>query len=222
MNYLDTPQRVFYLINNPRNIEGNRSLWDMKVTRSEDDSTLTTEYTEIIATKDSNDRDFTSVKVRATKVKEVTITNQDSGTFDRDILHKELNPMSWDDIDDEIVGIVNNYYESDESKADLRERMINYADALSDFVSENPVTDIRIDENGIPEITIYGLPVDTIDSDECDCYDITVKSVPSLNDYEIEITSDCSTLSFTITELKKLMDKSLELDEILNYMRKYI
>ena len=218
-----TPQRVFFLINNFNNVEGNRSLWDMKVTRSDDNRTLTNKYTEIVATKDSNDREFTSVKVRATKVQEVTVTNQDTGTFDRNILHQELSPMSWDDIDEEIVGIVNNYYESrDDLKVDLRERMINYADALSDFVSENPSSDTRIDENGIPEITIYGLPVDTVDSDECDCFDINVKSVPSLNDYEIEITSDCSVLSFTITELKKLMDKSLELDEILNYMRKYI
>ena len=214
-----TPQRVFYLINNFNNIQDNRSLWDMKVTRSDDDRTLTTEYTEIVATKDSNDREFESVKVRATKVKEITVTNQDNGTFDRDILRKELNPMSWDDIDEGIVGIINNYYES---RDDLRERMINYADALSEFAAENSESDIRIDDNGIPEITIYGLPVDTNDSDECDCFDITVKSVPSLNDYEIVITSDRSVIAFTMTELKRLMDKSLEFDEILNYMRKYI
>lgn len=217
-----TPQRVFYLINNFNNVQGNRSLWDMNVTRSEDDRTITTEYTEIVATKKSDDIDFTSVTVRATNVKEVTVSNPELGTIDRNLSRNDLEPTYWDSIDDGIVDIINNYYDMNESNMDLRERMINYADAISDFVEDNITISPEVDDKGIVSITMYGLPVDTTDVDESDEYDIVISSTPSLDDYEIDIRSDDSDMSFTIKELKKLIDKSVELDEILNYMKKYV
>ena len=217
-----TPQRVFYLINNFNNVQGNRSLWDMNVTRSEDDRTITTEYTEIVATKKSDDIDFTSVTVRATNVKEVTVSNPELGTIDRNLSRNDLEPTYWDSIDDGIVDIINNYYDMNESNMDLRERMINYADAISDFVEDNITISPEVDDKGIVSITMYGLPVDTTDVDESNEYDITIRSTPSLDDYEIDIRSDDSDMSFTIKELKKLIDKSVELDEILNYMKKYV
>lgn len=217
-----TPQRVFYLINNFNNVQDNRSLWDMKVTRSEDGRTLITEYTEIVATKDPDDMEFETVAVRVAKVKEVTVSNPDLGIIDRSFSRNELDPMEWNDIDGEIVGIVNNYYDSDESHRDLRERMVNYADAISEFVEENRDSDIKVDRNGLSEITIYGLPVDTIDSDECYGYDITIKSEPSLDDYEIEIRNEDSITSLTLKELNELIEKSHELDDILEYMGRYL
>ena len=115
-----TPQRVFFLINNVDKSEGNSTVWDMRITNNDED--LTTEYMEIVAEKKPDDVDFTSVIVKATKVKEVVLSNPELGTIDRNLTREDLEPMYWNDIDDHIVKIVNNYYEADDSRRELRER----------------------------------------------------------------------------------------------------
>ena len=215
-----TPQRVFFLINNVDKSEGNSTVWDMRITNNDED--LTTEYMEIIAEKKPDDVDFTSVIVKATKVKEVVLSNPELGTIDRNLTREDLEPMYWNDIDDHIVKIVNNYYEADDSRRELRERLIDYADSMEEFVSYNVTNPPEIDENGLISFTLFRLPLVTKDEEDDDEIDITVKSVESLDDYEIEITSDNSSTVFTLKELNRLMDKSIMLDEILNYMKKYV
>ena len=224
MNYLDTPQRVFYLINNPRNVEGNRSLWDMKVRRSSDDRTLTTTYTEIVATKDPDDRNFSSVVVRATKVTDITIYDEDTGACQRSLERSGLKPTKWDELDDEIVGIIENFYSDTNVSNDLLGNQVLYADSIRDLSEYNNTVRLTVDEHGLPEVHIEGLPIDVPDEYEDDIcsLDMTISSTKARDDYQLWLSDGDDEIIITLKELKLIMDKAKKFDEVYEYMKELV
>lgn len=212
------PQRVFYLINNPDNTKDNRSLWNKKVTHSDDGKTTTVEYTEIVAVKDNDDTNFSLITVKAMDIKKVS-TVFESGGSKYSISRDNCRLMNWYDLDDDIVDIVNDYYAL---RNDLYERIIDYADAIARLDTCVGSMLPRVDENGLIKVTLSGLPVDTSNKYDYSDYDIDISSTESRDDYRVDIRGNDSTLSFTIKELQELIEKSKVLNKISDSVKKYI
>ena len=228
-----TPQRVFYLINNGINTSDNRSLWDLKVTNETNVpvvvgtdtgnptralmNVLTSEYTEIISIKDDRDNTFSTTKVAVAKITDISRYDTETGAHDDKHIREELPPMKWDDIDNDIVRIINRYYDTHRED---RDQLIEYADGISCLTSDYS-TGLFIDKDGLPSVEIHGLPLYSKDDDYyLDDVDITIRRMKYDNDYEIIISNDEleEDIDLTISDIRELLRTSSKFNKLIEFV----
>lgn len=200
--------QTFYLINNGTcDLEGYDFLWDMSIT-GQGTSDQVNDYTSLKAFQEGN---FERVYVRAGHVTNRLYTSGKSVTDER--------VMEWDDLDQDVVDIVNAYYEKSDYERRVRERQITFAGKVRRLVEGGDLATLTFDERGFPEVEVRGLPYLY---DMGRLTDFGFKA--SGGDYDYDVTVDFGNgelVDFDRLEMRRLIDGSRRYGEITDMIYRF-
>lgn len=172
-----TPYRVYYLINCPWNTCGHRYIWDLK--ELADGELYYYTYIRAVMTKPN---DFSSVIVKATGITDAVMSDNGNYVYENS---SDYADMPWDDIDDGIVKVINDYY-NDSRRVGYREQQIRFADKVEKLLTDSNSFKVVINSKGFPKVEVKGLPYLTMDPDLGDA-NVTLELDKFGNDYRYTI-----------------------------------
>lgn len=168
-----TKYRAFYLVNNGVcNRDEDEFLWDLDVDRSNPEVGQVNRYTRIRATIEGN---FGNVTIHSCRVEEVCGRKTIS----------DVRADSWDDVDQDIIDIVDDFYDSDDGYR--RRRLEGFADSVQRLVEDPTALTFEILDDGGFEVRLNGFPY-FYDSGK-DRLDFSIWFRPFEGDYHFEYDS---------------------------------
>lgn len=209
-----TPYRVFYLINKPDMDDYHIHIFNWNQYRGAVEDSDRSTIRRIVAPM-TKENDFYSVKVK------VLINDPDNPEVIGDYVdYNREYTYDWNDIDDEIVYTVNNYYNQN---SDARRELIGYADMIQALCENKESIKLSISSDGYPRLEVKGLPYIDEEKREVLSLDTAISQFKMICEYDLRIDEKGKESIYgRPSKLREMIAKAEKYDSMLTIISNFL